>query len=144
MKSARQARRRGSAIIEFSIVAVQLFLVLFAVLEFGRMVLVSTTVANSARAGARYAIVHGGTRTGTGVDGPSGPGSTAQISSNVTTYAGAGLLDTSRLTITIAYPDGNNQPGSRVTVSVVYPYDPFTALPLRVNLGTTTQGVISF
>ncbi len=118
-------------------------MVMFAVVEFGRMVLVSTTVANAARTGIRYAIVHGGTRTGTGADGPSGPGSVAEIQTNVRRYAGVGLLDTSRLVMDITYPDGNNNPGSRVQVTVRYPYNPFTVLPLRVNLGSTTQGVIS-
>jgi Flp pilus assembly protein TadG len=135
---------RGSAIVEFALVALQLCIALLGVVEFGRMVLVSTTVANAARTGIRYAVVHGATRTGTGVDGPSGPGSTTQIETNIQRYAGVGLLDTSQLTMTITYPDGNNNPGSRVQVTVIYPYNPFTVLPLNVNLGTTTQGVICF
>jgi Flp pilus assembly protein TadG len=126
-------------------VALQVLIVLFAVFEFGRMALVSTTVANAARTAVRYAIVHGSTRTGTGVDGPSGPGSTTEISANVTKYASAGVLDTSRLNISVTYPDATtNNPGSRVVVTVVYPYDPFTVLPLHVNLGATAEGIIAF
>jgi Flp pilus assembly protein TadG len=130
--------------VEFALVALQLCGAMFGVVELGRMVLVSTTVANAARTGIRYAIVHGATRTGSGVDGPSGPGSTAEIETNVKRYAGVGLLDTSRLVLDIAYPDGNNNPGSRVQVTVRYTYNPFTILPLRLNLGSTTQGVICF
>ncbi|MEO8028277.1 MAG: TadE family protein [Bryobacteraceae bacterium] len=140
----RRAGERGSSLIEFSLVAVQLVLVVFAIFEFGRMVLVSTTVANSARTAVRYAIVHGGTRSGTGVDGPSGPGNTTQVVANITRYATTGLLDGSRLVTNVTYPDGTNTPGSRVVVTVTYPYDPFVVLPLRVNLGSTTEGVICF
>ena len=145
MTGRRRGRgERGAALIEFSLVAVQLFLVLFAIVEFSRIVLVATTVANSARAGVRYAIVHGGTRTGSGIDGPSGPGSTSEIESRVRFYAGAGLMNLSRLTVSVTYPDGSNLPGSRVSVGVVYAYDPFSILPLPVRLGSTTQGVIVF
>ncbi len=140
----RSSAERGSSLVEFSLVIVQLCLVLFAIFEIARMVLVSTTVAHSARTAVRYAIVHGGTRTGSGVDGPSGPGNTAQVTSNIVKYAKTGLLNTTRLNTTVTYPDGNNTPGSRVVVTVIYPYDPFTFLPLRFNLGSTTEGIICY
>ena len=44
----------GATIIEFAIVAFLLFLVIFASFEFDRMMLVYTTLANSAR--GRYAM----------------------------------------------------------------------------------------
>src|SRR5216683_4963285 len=99
---------RGSTMVEFSLVGFMFIIVLLGIVEMGRMVLVYTTVANAARTGARYAIVHGGTRTGpgaTGVNGPSGPGNTTQVKTVVQNFASAGLLDTSKLTISVAYPD---------------------------------------
>jgi len=69
----------GHGTIEFALISVMFTLVLFSVVEVGRMVLVYTTMANAARAGARYAIVHGGDRTGSGVNGPSATGSTTQV-----------------------------------------------------------------
>lgn len=138
---------RGSGLVEFSLCAFVLMMLAFATIEFGRMVLVYTTVANSARAGARYAIVHGGKRTGTGVNGPSGTGNTTQVVTVVKNFASAGLLSSSRLTVTVTYPDifPENDPGKRVNVTAIYAYDPFnTFLPLRFNLGTTTQGIIVF
>lgn len=144
---ARFSSERGSTIVEFSLCAFVLMMLTFATIEFGRMLLVYTTVANSARAGARYAIVHGGKRTGTGVNGPSGAGNTTQVVTVVKNFASAGLLSLNRLTVTVTYPDiyPENDPGKRVNVKVVYPYDPFTTfLPLRFNMGTTTQGVIVF
>jgi hypothetical protein len=141
-----RGQTRGQTMVEFSVVAFLLCLLLLAVIEIGRMVLVYTTVANAARAGARYAIVHGGSRTGAGVDGPSGPGANpAQVVSVVKNFASAGLLSGALLIITIAYPSGSNAPGQTVNVTVTYPYDPLTTwFPFRVRLGTTTQGVITY
>lgn len=144
MRSRKRVHQRGSSIVEFALVAVQLMLVLLSLLELSRMVLVTTAVANAARTGIRYGIVHGATRSGAGADGPSGPGQTTQIENNIRYYAGAGLVNTSRLSITVNYPDGNNAPGSRIRITIGYPYDPFTVLPLGVNLGSTSEGVISF
>ena len=66
---------KGQGIIEFSVVSVIILFLIFTVIEVSRMVLVFTTIANAARAGVRYACVHGSDRTGTGITGPSGPGS---------------------------------------------------------------------
>ena len=55
--------------------AVLTVIMLLFVVEMGRMLLVYTTVANAARAGVRYAIVHGSTRTaGSTVDSASRAG----------------------------------------------------------------------
>lgn len=140
----------GSSLVEFSLITVMFIIVLLSVVEMGRMVLVYTTMANSARAGARYAIVHGGDRTGvgaTGVNGPSGPGSTTQVQTVVTNYAKAGLLDTSKLTITVSYPNATNSVGSPVSVSVTYRYDPmmrYFGSILNTTLGSTSEGVITY
>jgi Flp pilus assembly protein TadG len=138
---------RGSSLLEFALIAVVFILVLLGVVEMGRMVLVYTTVANAARAGARYAIVHGGDRTGTGADGPSGPGNISQVQTVVKNFASAGLLTTGNLTISVIYPNGANAVGSPVSVTVTYPYDPLVPFfdPLLSNtLGSTSQGVITF
>ena len=136
-------RRRGSSLIEFAFVSFMLMITALAAFEFSRMIIVYTTVANAARISVRYAIVHGATRTGTGVNGPSGPGATTNIENVVKNYAD--LLNVSQLSITVTYPDTLNTPGSRVAVTVTYLYDPFTTfLPLRINLGSKTQGVIAF
>ena len=146
-KIGRRARSAGQSLVEFSLVTFMLSVLVLAVVEMGRMVLVYTTVANAARAGARYAIVHGSSRAaGTGSSNASGPSNNpAQVLTVVADFASAGLLTTSRLVITVAYPGASNAPGQLVNVTVSYPYDPLTTwLPLRVNLGSTTQGVIAF
>ena len=137
---------RGQTLVEFSLVAFLCMVLLLSIVEISRMALVYTTVANAARAGARYSIVHGGTRTGSGVDGPSGPGQNpGQVLTVIRNFASAGLLTTSNLIITVDYPGASNAPGQQVSVSVIYPYDPLTTyFPLRVRLGSVSRGVIAF
>ena len=140
-------RDEGDSLLEFSLVAFMFVMILLAVVEMGRLVLVYTAVSNAAHVGTRYAIVHGSDRTGSGTDGPSGPGSTTAVETVVQNFASAGLLDTSRLTISVTYPDGSNAPGKNVSVTVTYPYDPIIGYftpALSVTLGSTSQGIITF
>jgi Flp pilus assembly protein TadG len=123
-----------------------LIIVLLSVVEMARMVLVYTTVTNAARAAARYAIVHGSSRTGTGSSGPSGPGANptevVQVAKN---FASTGMLDVTTLTVNVTYPAGTNSVGSTVQVAVSYTYNPFIGmLPLRVPLSNASRGVIVF
>lgn len=142
----RLSTSRGAVLIEFVLCAFLLIIVLLSVVEMGRMVLVYTAVANSARAAARYAIVHGASRTGGGVDGPSGPAADPpQVVQAVRNFAEAGMIDVTRLTINVTYPAGANTVGSPVQVVVSYPYDPLIGmLPLAVPLSNASRGIIVF
>jgi Flp pilus assembly protein TadG len=134
---------RGSTLIEFALISVMFVIVLLGVVEMGRMVLVYTTIANAAREGTRYAIVHGADQTVS----PSGPGNVTNVQTVVKNFASAGLLNTGALTITVSYPNGNNTAGSTVTVKVTYRYDPFVnffSSILNTTLGSTSEGVISY
>jgi len=135
-------RARGSALVEFALVAFLLLFVLFAGFEFCRMVVVYTNLSNTARVGARYAICHGSNNTG-GLS--TGPGDTADLEDVVRNYA-RGLLDTNSLTITTTYPSGSNANGQRVRVRVTYDYDPWVAILASgaFTLGATSEGVITF
>jgi Flp pilus assembly protein TadG len=139
--------RAGQSMVEFSLVCFMLGIVMLSVIEIGRMMLVYTAVANAARAGARYAIVHGSTRTtGAAMSNASGPGNNpAQVVSVVTDFAAAGAVNTARLVITVTYPGGSNAPGQLISVTAKYPYDPLTRwLSMTMTLGSTTEGVIVF
>jgi Flp pilus assembly protein TadG len=146
-RTGRIVPKSGSAILELQLVLLTLLLTVFAVFEIGRLCLVYTTVANAARIGVRYAIVHGSTNSGSGINGPSGPGNTANVEQVVTDYTAGSTLDPSLLTINVLYPSGGaqpNAPGSPVRVEVSYPYNPFIALPLSLTISTRTEGVITF
>lgn len=141
------AGRGGQSLVEFSVGALLTVIMLLFIVEIGRIVLVYATVANAARAGVRYATVHGNTRSaGATVDSASGPGSDpAQVLTVVKNFASAGLLTTSRLVVHVTYPGGSNAPGQYVTVTVVYPYDPLTTyFSKTLRLGSAAQGIIVF
>jgi Flp pilus assembly protein TadG len=147
LESGSYTGRRGQALIEFSVVVLLMVIMLLFVVEMGRMLLVYTTVANAARAGVRYAIVHGSSRAvGTTPNNASGPGSNpAQVVKVVSNFAGAAPLTISLLVITVTYPSGSNAPGQSVNITVVYPYDPLTTyFSKAMRLGSAAQGVIVF
>ena len=60
-----KSRDSGASLIEFALVAPLLFLLLFGVMEFARLVHGFTTVWTAAREGARYATTVGDTNTDT-------------------------------------------------------------------------------
>jgi Flp pilus assembly protein TadG len=146
--SARRSARRGSTLVEFSFVAFTLMLMIFAGIEFDRMMLLYNTLTEAAREGARYAICHGSQRPDDGtVNGASGPGTSntdTQIKNLVKRYASAGILNTANLTVTVSYSNSSNAHGNPVQVTVSYPYDPFTVLPLNVTFRATSKGIITF
>jgi len=53
-----RSSERGSTLVEFAIGATVFLTILFAVLEFGRALWVHNALADAARRGARYAVVH--------------------------------------------------------------------------------------
>jgi Flp pilus assembly protein TadG len=136
-------RRRGSELVEFALVSFLLLTVIFALFEFARMALVYNSIANAARVAVRFATVNGADQ--------STPATQASICGVVTSYTTG--LNNSAFTcggssgsyIAVTWPDGDNQPGSRVQVTVGYLYDPFfSTLPLNVNLGSTAEGYIMY
>jgi len=56
----KRARKneRGASLVEFSIAATVFLISIFAVLEFGRALWVHNALADAARKGARYAVLH--------------------------------------------------------------------------------------
>jgi len=119
-----------------------LVMLLIGVVEIGRMLVVYTTIANAAREGTRYAIVHGSDSAAT----------VAQVKAVVTNYLNAG--PTNGVTPTIGVRYGGTgcgtaattaTPGCNVTVSVTYPFAPLVSyFPLNVTLGSSSQGVIAY
>jgi len=141
------ARGGGQTLVEFSVVTLLTVITLLFVVEMARALLVYVTVANAARAGVRYAIVHGSSRAaGSTVDSAAGPSSNpTQVVTVVKNFASAGLLTTSRLVVNVTYPSASNAPGQSVNITVVYPYDPLTTyFSKTLRLGSASQGIIVF
>jgi Flp pilus assembly protein TadG len=133
--SSRAVRRRegGQAIVEFALTVVLLMLLMFALLELSIFIYTYSVLANAAKEGVRYAIVHGtnsGTPSGPSSGSASSPPCTAS-STNVTNvvnqaknFAGFSVLSPSNVNVFVCYLDGDNKLNSLVQVSVKYVYRP--------------------
>jgi Flp pilus assembly protein TadG len=49
---------RGASIAEFSVVALFFFMIIFGIIEFGRLLYIHNALADASRRGARYAALH--------------------------------------------------------------------------------------
>jgi Flp pilus assembly protein TadG len=132
---------RGQTLVEFGVCAVLTLMMLLAVVEFGRMVLVYTTVCNAARIGVRFAMVHGSDNSTT----------IASIQGVVNNYLSAAAIDTTSTTVNVTYPgyltcgSGSTVPGCPVKVTISYLYEPMVAyFPIHVTLSNQSEGVITF
>jgi Flp pilus assembly protein TadG len=73
----RAGGAQGQSLVEFALVLPVFLLLVFAILDVGRVVWANDSVTNAAREAARFAIAHGGSRTTPCPVGP--PASTARI-----------------------------------------------------------------
>lgn len=106
---------RGQALVEMALVLPLFFLLLFGVIEMGRVGYAYITVCNAARAGGRVATIGG-----TDLD----------IMNSV--KSAATLLDSASLTINITPSQDERQSGLGVTVNVSYPVQ--LIIPLISNI----------
>ena len=120
----RSARggRRGATVVEFAVVAPLLFLFIFAMIEFGRMVMVEQILTNAAREGARRGILEQSTAT--------------EVETIVSDYLTESSI--SGATVSVS-PEHFSQVGfgDPVTVTVFVPYSQVSWLPTSRFLGGT-------
>ena len=118
----RRVSSRAQALVEFAIVAPIFFLILFAVIDFGRYVYYTQVLNNAAREGTRYAIVHG--ENGLPPTGPPDDPTGADVIEVVRNYAVGviGLEDTTVLDIQVSWNPDNSR-DSKVTVTVDYAFN---------------------
>lgn len=137
----------ASMLIEFALSVWALFLLTFLIFEFCMSVYTYSVLANAAREGVRYAIVHGSDSASC-----SGPGSGcadasgSNVSAVVKSYATVTFHDMSGMTVTPAWPDGRATPSSRVVVNISYPYVAYFTLPgfSPPSMRVTAEGRIVF
>jgi hypothetical protein len=147
--AAHRTRRQslGQALAEFALIAPIFFLLLFALIDFGRYVYYVQILNNAAREGSRYAIVHGSNSaplqcpTGPmpgGNPNPCGDDTTGEAVKAVVRKVAVGVVgDTTVLVITPSWPDGDNAREHVVTVDVSYqfhsviPLVPFPAVQVN-------------
>ena len=119
MRLLRVFRRRehGQALVEFSMVAIVFFILVFGMIDVGRAVWNYNTLALATREGTRYAIVHGADSTT-----PTGPVDDSAVVTEVQKFTAG--LNLSQLTVQATWPDGSNVSGDSVTVTSQYAYEP--------------------
>jgi Flp pilus assembly protein TadG len=120
-------RFRGQAMVEFGIVSIIFFSMIFGIIEGGRLLFTYHQVNHAAREGARYAVAHGSK------SGNASEGDIRQHIAETTTGLSEGAL-----TVTMSAPNGN-EPREPVTVSVTYRFDPIVALVFGTNPITLTS-----
>ena len=103
---------RGSAFVEFALLAPVFFLVILGIIDFGMMMWTSNTVEHAATEGARYAAVRGS-------DKPA-PASEAQVRNYVKDQALGVALKNSD--VDVSWANNSNVSGSSVTVEVTFTY----------------------
>lgn len=120
--------------VELSLCFLLVFSLIYALMEFSRVVYCYNILAGATREASRYAIVHGS---------KSGSVATASdIQAQVARWAIG--LDTSALTVNTTWTPGNT-PGSSVRVESSYTVTPFTSLiiPASLTIGSRSEMVIS-
>lgn len=145
--------QRGASMVEFAISATALLLVMFGILEFGRVMYTYHTVSNAARLASRYAIVRGANCTALDNCGATSDQIQTWVRSQVPMIDGNTLAVTATwstssdpsVDCTESTPGGNNTPGHLVCVTVSYPFT--FALPFisttALTLTSTSKMIIS-
>ena len=124
--------RTGQAQVEFLLSVLFVLIIVVSIVEMVFFMYTYTVLADAAKEGVRYAIVHGcdlGTGTCSGTCTPACTDTTgSKVGDYAKIYLGASLHDVSAMTVNVSYPSGNSQPTSPVRVEISYPYQPFFGL----------------
>jgi len=143
----------GQAAVEFTLMAVFLMVLIVTFLELIVFVYTYNVLADSAKEGVRYAIVHG-----SGSSNCSGPGTAVTIppitcpdttgtnvQTAVTSYALYSMHSTASMSVNVNYVDSSSAPPNRVRVTVSYLYQPFFGLGWpSVTVNAASEGRIMF
>lgn len=116
--------RRGASVVEFAIVAPIFILLVFGMIEFGRMCMVQQLLTNASREGARRAVLDGTTED--------------EVKDVVENYLINAAVPVDRDNITVTPNPAVAAYGEPVTVTVGVAYEDVSWLPGSFYLGGTT------
>ncbi len=116
-------KRRGAAAVEFAVVAPIFLLLVFGMIEYGRMVMVQQVITNASREGARVGVLDGSTNM--------------DVTGIVNQYLNSGSISGANITVTPTNPE-DAMFGDPVTVTVDIPFSQVSWLPSPMYLGGTT------
>ena len=117
--------RRGAAVVEFALVLPIFFLMVFGMIEFGRLVMVRQVLTNASREGARIGVLDGATAD--------------EVESVVEGYLTSASIPFTAGTIMTVTPSPPSSAGygESVTVTVTVPFSDVSWLPSPMYLGST-------
>lgn len=119
----RSHDRRGTALVEFAMVAPVFFLFMVGAIEFGRAIMVQEVLTDASREGARVGILDGS--------------QTTDVDNAVNAYLTA--MSVTGATISVSPTNPGTQPsGTQVTVTVSVPYNAVSWVPAPWFLGGAT------
>ncbi|MBM3998614.1 MAG: pilus assembly protein [Planctomycetes bacterium] len=120
-------RRLGASAVEFAVVAPVFFLLIFGMIEYGRLVMVQQVLTNATREGARRAVLQDATSNAV----------TTTIRDYLTNASING--NNPHLAITVSPAPESAQPTDEsITVTLTLPFADISWLPSPMFLGTTT------
>jgi len=106
--------------VEFAVVAPLFFLMVFGMIEFGRMIMVQQVITNASREGARMAVLDGAT--------------TAAVEAAVQTYLQGATIQNAQVSVNPNPPSSAGY-GEPVSVTVSISFDQVSWLPSPMFLG---------
>lgn len=157
--SSRLTRRdSGQAQVEFVLSILFVALLIFSVFELTMLVYTYDVLADSAKEGVRYGVVHGSlsaNATSSSGTNTCSTGSLPPVYQQVCNFASASFHNVSGMSVTVSYPDGTsgsttnppNAPPNRLQVQVSYPYKPLLGLnweATTVSISAASEGRIDF
>jgi len=116
-------QRRGAAAVEFACVAPLFFMLIFGLIEYGRMVMVQQLLTNAAREGARVGVLDGSTAT--------------KVTTAVNAYLSAAGIKNTTTTVS-PNPPSSATANSPVSVTVSVSFNEVSWLPSPFYLGGKT------
>lgn len=127
----------GQSLVEFSIGLLVVLLLVFGVVDVGRALVTYNSISHCAKEGTRFAVVHGAESPT-----PIGPRENDPVLENLLRTKYADGLVNSRLTINSWWANGNNAPGSTVTITVRYNFQSALLFALPLSLQSRSSGTI--
>lgn len=125
----RARKSRGATVVEFAIIAPLFFLLVFGMIEFGRMIMVHQLLIGASREGARRAVVDGATVT--------------TVENTVRGYLTATSIDGQEALITVSPDPATATTGVEVKVETAIAFDKVSWLPAPMYLKNVTLSAAS-
>jgi Flp pilus assembly protein TadG len=135
-----QQGRRGAAMVELAVCLPLLVMIILAIIEFGRGMMVAELLNDAARVGVRQAILAGSTNTA--------------VSQTITNFVQSTNVNSQAITVTITVTPaaGNPDPANQIAnahlgdvcaIAVRVPFDRVSYIPGTYLAGNTLKGACS-